>query len=139
SRRPWTWFCADVPSVLFVSKPVAPPFRDGSICLVRDLALHLERVRPIVMATADAPELGGNVVVERIYPQKGGYAPALRDNARAFARLLVGARPSLWHFVFAPNPRSSLAAHVARMVRRVPCVQTIASAPRRFEGLGRLL
>jgi len=128
-----------VDSVLFVSKPVAPPFHDGSICLVRDLALQLTRVRPIVLTTHDAPEVGANVVVERLYPQKGAFAPSLRDNARVLSRLVLGSRPSVWHFVFAPNPASSLAAHLARSLRRVPSVQTIASVPRRFDGIERLL
>lgn len=127
------------PRVLFVSKPIAPPFHDGSICLVRDLARHLSRVQPIVLTTRDAPELGGNVVVERLYAQKGSYAPRLRDNARVLRHLLVGPKPSLWHFVFAPNPASSSAAHLAKAIRRVPCVQTIASVPRHFEKIERWL
>ncbi|MDH4281277.1 MAG: hypothetical protein OEV36_01370 [Myxococcales bacterium] len=35
--------------VLYVSKPVAPPWNDSSKNLVRDVAGHLRRHRPIVM------------------------------------------------------------------------------------------
>lgn len=128
-----------LPQVLFVSKPIAPPFHDGAKCLVRDLATHLSRVRPIVMTTPDAPSLGDAVVHDRLYPNAGSFAPALRDNARVFQRLLLGKRPDIWHFVFAPNPASSTAAIVARKLRHVPTVQTIASAPRSFDNVSRLL
>lgn len=128
-----------LPRVLFVSKPIAPPFHDGSKCLVRDLVTHLSQVQPIVMTTKEAPPLGDAVLHERIYPTAGSFAPALVDNARVFRHLLVGPRPDLWHFVFAPNPASSTAATIARSLRRVPTVQTIASAPRSFEKVNRLL
>lgn len=127
------------PRVLFVSKPVAPPFHDGAKCLVRDLATHLRRARPIVLTTHDAPPLGESVIHERIHPNAGSFAPALRDNARVLRRLLFGTRPELWHFVFAPNPASSHAAQLARLMRRVPTVQTVASVPRSFERVSRLL
>lgn len=127
------------PTVLFVSKPIAPPFHDGAKCLVRDLATHYARFRPIVLTTADAPELASSVQHDRLYPTAGSFAPALADNARVLRRLLVGARPNVWHFVFAPNPASSSAAKLARAIRRVPTVQTVASAPRTFDGVAKLL
>lgn len=129
----------DRPTVLFVSKPIAPPFHDGAKCLVRDLATHFSRVRPVVLTTSDAPELGPTVEHDRLYPTAGSFAPALADNARVLRRLLVGPRPDVWHFVFAPNPASSSAAKLARALRRVPTVQTIASAPRSFERVTKLL
>jgi phosphatidylinositol alpha-1,6-mannosyltransferase len=59
-------------------------------------------------------------------------------------RLVTGDPHDLWHFVFAPNPASSNAARVAVGVRRVMgwrgrVVQTVASAPRDFTGVERLL
>lgn len=128
-----------LPRLLFVSKPIAPPFHDGSKCLVRDLATHLKTVQPIVLTTRDAAPLGDGIAHERIYPNAGSFAPALRDNARVFRRLLLGTKPELWHFVFAPNPVSSNAAKLARLLQRVPTVQTIASAPKSFENVSRLL
>lgn len=127
------------PRVLFVSKPIAPPFHDGSKCIVRDLATHLASVRPIVMTTKDAPLLSEKIVNEPVYPTRGAFAPAVRDNARVMQRLLLGSRPELWHFVFAPNPLSSTAARIAQGLRRVPTIQTVASVPRSFENVSRLL
>ncbi len=129
------------PSVLFVSKPIVPPFHDGAKCLVRDVATRLPAcgVAPTVLGTHDAPPLGAGVTIDRVHPRAGGFAPGLAENARVFARLTRGARADVWHFVFAPNPLSSGAARAARLLRPTPTVQTVASAPRSFERVGRLL
>ncbi len=61
------------------------------------------------------------------------------NNARAFAHLARERRAQLWHFVFAPNARSSRAIRALLRWRRVPVVQTIASPPRSFERPEQLL
>ncbi|HYP97816.1 MAG TPA: glycosyltransferase [Polyangiaceae bacterium] len=124
-------------SVLFVSKPIAPPFHDGSKCLVRDVAQNLTRVAPIVLSTPGAPELtaaAGALSVRSVaaYGAPGGFTPAFSANLRAAAWVLLGSRASVWHFVFAPNARTSGAGKWLRRMRRVPVVQTIASPPRSF-------
>lgn len=131
------------PSVLFVSKPIAPPFHDGSKCLVRDVAQHLTRVDPIVMSTPGAAPLraaAGARAVRSVaaYGAPGGFTPAFSANLRAAAWLLARSRASVWHFVFAPNARTSGAGRFLRRLRRVPVVQTIASPPRSFADPGAL-
>ena len=121
--------------VLFVSKPVAPPWHDGSKNFVRDIATHLVRAQAIVMSTADAPSLGARVEIEPVYRGSGSYAPALAANARVASRLMFGEPNDIWHFVFAPNRASSTVASVAIHTRRMrgwhgKVVQTIASAPK---------
>ncbi len=139
--------------VLFVSKPIVPPFHDGTKCLVRDVALHLERAEPVVMSAKGAPPLeravdaalyperAGRPPVEMapVYPGAGRFAPGLRDNVRAAAFLLARSHADVWHYVFAPNPKTSAVGRGIGRLRRVPVLQTVASAPRRFEGLRRLL
>ena len=126
------------PRVLFVSKPIAPPWNDGSKNLVRDVAAHLVRARATVMATADAPEVGPRVAVDPVYRSAGRFAPAASANARVVFRLAFGDAHDIWHFVFAPNPLSSTVARAASRGRRATgwngkIVQTVASAPRFFE------
>lgn len=126
------------PSVLFVSKPIAPPFHDGSKCLVRDVAQNLTRVAPIVLSTPGAPQLtaaAGALAVRSVaaYAAPGGFTPAFSANLRAAAWVLLGSRASCWHFVFAPNARTSGAGKWLRRLRGVPVVQTIASPPRSFD------
>jgi glycosyltransferase involved in cell wall biosynthesis len=125
--------------VLFVSKPVAPPFHDGTKCLVRDVALHLRSYRATVMSARGTSSLGhpqapGNPGVElaSVYAGGGAYSPVLADNARAAAWLLGRSRADVWHFVFAPNPRTSAVGRLARWIRQVPVVQTVASPPLEF-------
>ena len=133
--------------VLFVSKPIAPPWHDGSKNLVRDVASHLEHAVPTVMTTeafAKASSLPSRVRTEGVYRSAGRFSPPLLANARVLARLMQGDPHDLWHFVFAPNPASSGAALLAKTLRRMlgfrgPVVQTVASAPRSFEGVSRLV
>jgi glycosyltransferase involved in cell wall biosynthesis len=78
--------------------------------------------------------------MEAIYATPGRFAPGLAQNARVVRRLLTGDAQDLWHFVFAPNPASSTVARVASRSRRLlgwkgRVVQTIASAPRSFDGV----
>ncbi|MET0794188.1 MAG: glycosyltransferase, partial [Polyangiaceae bacterium] len=60
------------------------------------------------------------------------FTPAFSANLRAAAWLLVRSRASVWHFVFAPNARTSGAGKLMKRVRGVPVVQTVASPPRSF-------
>jgi phosphatidylinositol alpha-1,6-mannosyltransferase len=118
--------------VLFVSKPVVAPFHDGATCLVRDLSTHLVDAQATVLTARGAVGPVG-VEQEAIYPAAGGFAPGLRQNAHVLARLLAGSKHDVWNFVFAPNPKSSAAARLARAIRHVPTVQTVASAPRKWD------
>ena len=129
--------------VLFVSKPIASPFHDGTKCLVRDVARHLTRVRPSVMSTLGPPELdwatANGVELLPVYPSAGQFRPGLAQNLRAAAWLLLKSNADLWHFVFAPNARTGRVARTLRALRRVPVLQTVASPPREFSGIERLL
>ena len=129
-----------MPRVLFVSKPIAPPFHDGTKCLVRDVATELRGFSPVVLTTPEALSLLPPGVAGRpVYRSGGAFAPALLDNARAAFSLLTGPKDDLWHFVFAPNPRTGQVARALRAARRVPIVQTVASPPRHFAKLSQLV
>lgn len=135
------------PSVLFVSKPIVPPYHDGTKCLVRDISLRLTRVTPVVMSTDASPELpratdvpnGASPTRLPVYASAGGFAPGVTGNLRAALWLLLKSREDLWHFVFAPNPRTSSVARGLRRLRSVPVLQTIASPPREFSSIDSLL
>lgn len=128
-------------SVLYVSKPVAPPWNDSSKNLVRDLALGLTRYAPAVMTRrGEDHTLGDAVGADPVYPASaGGFAPGMKDNARVMGRLMLGSAPDLLHFFFAPNPKSSAAGRLATRVRGIPSVHTICSAPREEQEAARVL
>ncbi len=129
------------PSVLFVSKPIAPPFHDGTKCLVRDVVTHLTRVQATVLSTPSAPPLGSNprIRMARVYSNAGAFAPGLSENLRAALWVLARSRADVWHFVFAPNRRTSTVGRWLGRLRRRPIVQTIASPPRSFASPNELL
>jgi glycosyltransferase involved in cell wall biosynthesis len=119
-------------SVLFVSKPIAAPWNDSGKNLVRDLARGMSRHRATVMVRAgDTPDVG-HAAHQAVYgaPTGDGFAPALIDQARVFGALLGSRNHALWHFFFAPNPRSCAAGGLARRLRAMRCVHTISSAPK---------
>jgi glycosyltransferase involved in cell wall biosynthesis len=125
--------------VLFVSKPIGPPFHDGTKCLVRDVALNLSRYEAQIMVRPDVTSLGyppreghRGVRAARVYRDAGSFTPTLGANARAAAFLFLRARADVWHFAFAPNARTSAVGRAARALRRATVVQTVASAPRVF-------
>ncbi|HWA78247.1 MAG TPA: glycosyltransferase family 4 protein [Polyangiaceae bacterium] len=134
--------------VLFISKPIAPPFQDGSKCLVRDIATHLHHVDPVVLSVPGAPELQRvaadaarpkTVEMVPVYSSGGSYAPAFAQNLRAAAWILLRAQADVFHFVFAPNARTSKVGRFLSRRKGVPVVQTIASPPRSFAGVEELL
>ena len=130
----------ELPKIQFVSKPMIPPFQDGSKCLVRDLSLHMQSAIPHVLGTREKTEvLGPHTVSHSVYGEGGGFSPGLRQNFQATLFLLLKSRADLWHFVFAPNTRSSQVGRMLRTMRRIPIVQTIASPPRDFSHPERLL
>ncbi len=119
-----------MPSVLFVSKPVEPPWNDSSKNLVRDLVGALRGFEPTVMVRQGS-RAPGRARASGVYGAKsGGFSPALVDNARVLGRLAAGPSADIWHFFFAPNPRTAKAARAVSRLRRVPTVHTICSAPR---------
>ena len=105
--------------VLFVSKPVVEPFNDGSKCFVRDLSSALQQYSPRIMVPRDAQLTLSESQLARVYSRQGDYRPALTDNVRVLLWLMTRARERLWHFVFAPNPRTSQIGRLVKRLRRV--------------------
>ena len=123
------------PAVLLVSKPVAPPWNDSSKNLVRDLAGALRRYRGVPMIRRGSLGEG-----RAVYARAGGgaFAPALADQAAVLAALM-GSREPLWHFFFAPNPRTSTVGRWAARLRRRRTVHTVCSAPAEGSDLRQVL
>lgn len=116
--------------ILYVSKPVEPPWNDGSKTMVRDLASSLRDHSPVVIGSRDSAFALDGARVERVVRGSGGHALSTVDGARVLARLARGGREAAWHFFFQPNPRTSSAARAIARLRRKPVVHTVASAPR---------
>jgi len=126
-------------TVLLVSKPLAPPWNDGSKNLARDVAEGMRRHLPRVLSHAGATWRPRRGVVEVIHDASEGFAPSTRGQLRVLGRLATGPRDDLWHFFFAPNPRTSAAARALCRARRVPSVHTVCSRPRDLARARRVL
>lgn len=129
--NPLNMRCA-MPEVLLVSKPIAPPWHDSSKNLVRDLARNMRRYTPVVMSRPHAVVDLPRARIEPIYSDESaspGFAPALLDNIKVLRRLALGRKTALWHFFFAPNPRTSNVARWTARMRAARSVQTVCSAP----------
>ncbi len=123
-----------------VSKPVVPPWNDSSKNLVRDLATAMRRHVPVVMQARGLPHALGAAESAGVYAAgAGGFAPAVSAQARVLLRLLGSRDEPIFHFFFAPNPKTSTVGRVASALRRRRTVHTVCSAPREGERVDRLL
>lgn len=130
--------------VLFVSKPVEPPWNDGSKNLVRDLAEHFARTQATVLNSDGGTSLATKVRSEPVYQNAGGFSPALSANVRVLRRLLSGDPHDAWHVVAAPHRVSTLTLQGAVASWRLrgwkgKVVQTVASMPQDVEQAPSLL
>jgi glycosyltransferase involved in cell wall biosynthesis len=119
-------------SVLYVSKPIVPPFHDGSKNLVRDLAETISWRATVMGQHGVDATLSSRVHVAPVYHASVGFAPGLRSNFEALRAVLRTRDIDLWHFVFAPSPKTAVVANLLRTLKRLPLLQTVASAPAKF-------
>jgi phosphatidylinositol alpha-1,6-mannosyltransferase len=118
-------------TILLVSKTVEPPWNDSSKNLVRDLVLGMQRHDAIAFGRRGGETALGRARLEPVHPAgKGGFSPGLADQLRVLGRLGYGPRADLWHFFFAPNPKTSSVARAAVALRRARSVQTVCSVPK---------
>lgn len=125
--------------ILLVSKPVVPPWNDSGKNLVRDLAGAGQRYDYRVMATQGAEVPGPRAKADPVYSAAGLYSPGFKQNLSVLKRLLKPDRQRLYHFFFAPNPKTSKMARVVLKLKRRRSVHTICSVPATFEGITRLM
>lgn len=103
SRRTW----------LIISKPLRPPFRDGSTVLARDLVRHLPAGRRV--AHLGDPRAPLRADADVIAAPPAGYAPTLGDKLRALLAMLLRPRHPV-HLLFTPGGAT---AAVLRWIRRL--------------------
>lgn len=111
-----------------VSKPLRPPFRDGSTVLIRDLVTHTPIDRPLVYLGDPAhPLRPGDHVLDHAAM---GYSPGLLAKLHVLLALLHPARRRLpVHLCFTPNPITSRAVALLRALQpRRLLVQSLMSA-----------
>jgi glycosyltransferase involved in cell wall biosynthesis len=123
--------------VLLVTKPLVPPWTDGSKNLARDLVLYAQSTRFHCLVGPEHPS-GSDAwwrhavvppVFDRIYGAESHYAPSLAQNARVALRLARPDAIETYHFFFAPNPKTSAIVRTLFTFKRRRLVHTVASEP----------
>jgi glycosyltransferase involved in cell wall biosynthesis len=94
--------------ILFVTRPIIPPWNEGSKNLAWQIARRLGRHRPHLMTVkAHTSEPAAQVVWESVYTDTDVLISA-RQRVRLFLYLLGGkSRVDLYHFFFVPTPATS--------------------------------
>ncbi len=122
--------------ILFVSKPLAPPWDDSGKVLPYLIAREIRgfRVRvPVPRGQVlDLP----HVRCDEVFRRSWSWSVPFPDKARLLARLFRKDLPPIVHFFFSPNAPTTLAARAVR--RRHPgirVVQTVMSLPIRGAAL----
>jgi glycosyltransferase involved in cell wall biosynthesis len=113
---------------LIISKPLRPPFRDGSTVLIRDLVRALPPERRVVHLGDPARPLRADTEVIDIPAM--GYSPGLWAKVRVLAAMLHPRRRHMpVQLCFTPNPITSRAVALLRFLQpRRLFVQSLMSA-----------
>lgn len=113
--------------VLFVSKPIAPPFRDGTRNLVRDLVTALPGGLAEVM-TSRGTVLPG-ITGRQIYRGPSGHTTARTDALRLMGHLTTARLPPVLHWMFTPSAATRALPGFFARLRGRKTVWTLPSAP----------
>jgi glycosyltransferase involved in cell wall biosynthesis len=113
---------------LLISKPLRPPFRDGSTVLIRDLVRALPPERRIVHLGDPSHPLRPNTEVVDLPAM--GYSPGLLAKVRVLAAMMHPRRRHMpVHLCFTPNAVTSRAVALLRAAQpRRLLVQSLMSA-----------
>jgi len=129
--------------VLLVSRPIAPGVHDGTVELVRTLAIHASsaglRCGVLVPAGTPGPAPG---VRGRAAALPNALPLPVRDRSwrpLSFLSLLAAPRGVLRHYFFTPTPRVVKLLRRLHQLRPAPSVQTICSTPPDTVPLGPLI
>src|SRR5258708_5115023 len=96
------------PEIFIVSKPLSPPWNDGSKNLARDLVTHAKGFRFRVLTCKNEPVVSPQVISEPFFSSAGDFQPSLWQNAKTLLRVMrPEKKASLYHFFYAPNARTS--------------------------------
>jgi len=130
SPKIWGRLCA-VAEVLLVSKPLVAPWTDSAKNLVHTLLTQATGNHHFNCFVPKGGHLPlAHATCESIYADAGNYAPGLGQNMRVFWRLMRPDSQSIYHFFFAPNPRTNRMARLALMFKGKKVIHTVVSQPK---------
>ncbi len=116
--------------ILFITRPIAPPWDEGSKNTVFALAKQMRQHSVHLLTTTGFPCNARNIVLEKVYTKSGLISGiSLWQKLRLFLRLLKKDDIDIYHFFFKPTPLVATAAKIALKFNRKKTVQTVVSVP----------
>jgi len=120
--------------ILFVTRPIAPPWNEGSKNTVMALAGNMKE-EEIHLLTANGFKAKENHIISEPIFSKSGLVTgrSLKQKLRLLKRLFRRDDIQICHFFFKPTPLVALAARIAMLFSGKKTVQTIVSMPEEGE------
>ena len=114
--------------ILIVSRPIAPPWDEGSKNIVYGIAKYSKRIAIHILSNENFNKnLGSNIVVEKIYR---GNSSSVAEKMRLFMRLIKKDDIEIYHFFFHPTKTTSF---ISRRISRHKKKRTIQTIPSMFK------
>ncbi len=128
------------PRVLIISKPLAPPWSDGSKNLAKDIAINAGEIFFTILGTSESYFEEEWITIESLYSSSGKYAPSIWQNIKVFIRMLKRDKDiDIYHFFFAPNKVTSLVIKWIMEYKKQKSIHTICSMPISFNKVDKLM
>jgi len=117
--------------ILFVTRPIVPPWDEGTKNVVFDLARHMPEHEIHLLTTKDFPCEAENIVLEKVLTRSGLVSGiSLGQKLRVFLRLMKRDDIDIFHFFLVPTFLVALAAKIILKFNKKKTVQTVVSVPR---------
>lgn len=115
--------------VAIISKPVSPPFRDGTMVLIRNLVENSPSCRFYVNAYLGSTYTLRNTRMIRLFSKGGGYSSSMLQYLSNLLTLTLPFRKDIIHAIFTPTRlTSSVLSNIIRL-KSEKAIATITSSP----------
>lgn len=126
--------------ILFVSKPLTPPWNDSNKNLAYQIAKYNLDFTFSLMTKKGVKFSEGHLKEVQIYKDSGKLAPPIFQNLRVLLHLLtIGKEIALKHYFFTPNKLTSTVGAILTKFKNKRSIQTLTSFPNRTDNLKELL
>jgi phosphatidylinositol alpha-1,6-mannosyltransferase len=127
-------------NVLIVSKPISPPWQDGTKNLAKNIINYVNNVRFQILTPKGYKFKKANVISEDIYQTPKDYTPSIPEDLQALFHLITARKKiDLFHFIFTPNVKSSIVLKHLTGLKNKPTIQTVTRTPINLKPIKHLL
>ncbi len=126
--------------IFFGSRPIAPPWDEGSKNLVYGLAQNLEDFNALLLTYKNSSSFpnSNNVTLKPIFPKARLMTVSLRQKAAFFWSLLT-TKADIYHFFFSPEIVTAQLLRWIKLIKRGVFVQTIPTPLKSLDSPSRYL